>query len=217
MTGGSKLIRYFLFGIGLLFLGCAVFQDPIVTDRPEPPKPWGTIEVESLLGECPKIDGRYEAVPEVVEWTPDNNTWGSRFEGEDYDYVLLFGPHRLNIRRPGATREVELEESVWDGSTFEIEQTNDDKFTLIVTNASDPTQVFTANYMQQQGDFACGGGEMIFPSYRFEGGTEGAHFNDLVSYSLFVTTSGDMLFYEQRHRGREPVRHRYYRFSRTRE
>jgi len=194
--------NFYLAFVLIAIAGCAAPKPHPFVSAPEPPVEW-SIWVEKNSG-CPDITGEYELIPKVADfqkdglWRVSNGNW--------YDYLLLIPFNRVaadewtpDETSPAYSRGSLLFDSNEQGDTLRI--VSPDK-----NNENVATHIFS----KAENDFTCQAGNLVFPEFQIQGGTEGAFLSGKTYRQATITSSGDLLFYEQTQSHK--TIHKYYLF-----
>ncbi len=197
-------VQVFCFAfVGIVVAGCAVPTLPEFEMAPEPPVEWG-IQLDSKVG-CPNVSGQYELTPNVADlqqddlWHISNGNW--------YDYLLLIPFNRAATveSAPGEIKPVYPRNSL----LIELSKQED---TLRIVSPDKNNENFQAHVFSEAAkDYACQAGNMVFPEFKIQGGTEGSTLNGKTYRQATKTSNGDLLFYEQTQSHK--TIHKYYLFK----
>lgn len=195
--------NYYLFGIVAVMIGCAVPMPPELVDAPEPPGEW-KVRVEEKHG-CPDTNGLYELTPQVAVLQNDYS-WEISI-GNWYDFALLLPFDRVATinRVPDETPPAFYP----NGLLFESSPLGE---TLRITNPTKNSESFELHlFKQADQDYKCESGNLVFPEFIIQGGSEGSTLSGRIHRNATKTLGGDLLFYEQV-RGFKTI-HKYYLFK----
>lgn len=175
--------------IGIVIMGCAVTPLPEFVATPEPPLEW-KIQLETKIG-CPNITGQYESTPRVADLQQDGLWRVSK--GNWYDYLLLIPFNRVTAVK--WTPDDVSPEFPHDSLIFVL---NEQGNTLRVVSPDKNNESFATHiFSKSSSDYTCDAGNLIFPEFKIQGGTEGSFLNGKTYRQATITSGGDLLLYEQ--------------------
>lgn len=195
--------KYYLTVIGVALIGCAAPMPPELVKAPEPPVEWN-ITLERKSG-CPYTNGMYDLTPMVAIFQK-NASWEISI-GNSYDYILLLPFDRVAVleRVPNEA----LSALSGDELLFESSPQGD---VLRITSSVKTSKSFETHILKKtDGDYKCEAGNLVFPEFKIQGGSEGSTLSGRIYRQATKTLRGDLLFYEQI-RGYKTV-HKYYLFK----
>ena len=194
---------YLLALVVLVIVGCAAPRLPAFVTAPDPPMEWKTF-VENKVG-CPDITGEYELIPEVADLQKDG-LWRVS-DGDWYDFLLLIPFSRVTAD------ELNPDEDPHEYSRFSLFfESNDKRDMLRIISPDKKSEYFSIHtFREADDDFTCEAGYLIFPEFHVQGGAEGGYLNGKTYRQATITSSGDLLFYEQVQSHK--VLHTYYLFK----
>ena len=189
--------------VGVVVAGCAASTLSDFEMAPEPPVDWGA-QLDSKVG-CPNVSGQYELIPKVADL--QNDSLWHLSNGKWYEYLLLIPFNRASaiestpgeIVPPSSHNSLLIELSEQE-NTFRV--VSPDK-----NNENFQTHVFS----QAANDYTCQSGNLVFPEFKIQGGTEGSTLNGKTYRHVTVSSNGDLLFYEQTQSYKSI--HKYYLFK----
>jgi len=199
-----KNIRgYYLALFVFAIVGCAAPRLPAFVTAPEPPMEWRAF-VENKAG-CPDTTGEYELIPKVADlqkdelWRVSNGNW--------YDFLLLIPFNRVTADKWNP------DEDPREYSRFSLlfESNNQGDMLRVISPDKRSEHFSTHTFREADNDFTCKAGYLIFPEFHVQGGAEGGYLNGKAYRQATITTSGDLLFYEQVQSHK--VLHKYYLFK----
>ena len=183
--------------------GCAAPILPAFVTAPAPPLEWKVL-LEKKIG-CPDATGQYESTPKVAvlqnnsEWSFSNGNW--------YDYLLLMPFDRVTAKK--TTRVGNSLESSPGSLSIDLYEEGD---SLQVVSPDKNNEKFRTHvFSKAENDYQCQAGNLVFPEFQIQGGTEGAFLNGKIYRQATITSAGDLLFYEQIQSHK--TIHRYYLFK----
>ena len=183
--------------------GCATPVLPEFVAAPEPPLDWKVVR-EKKVG-CPDATGEYELTPKIAVlqnngiWTISNGNW--------YDYLLLIPFNRVTADKwtPGENSLVYSPDTL-------LFESNDDGGTLRIVSPDKNNENFVTHvFSKDEYDYKCQAGNLVFPEFQIQGGSEGSFLSGKIYRQATKTSAGDLLFYEQV-QSHEAI-HRYYLFK----
>jgi hypothetical protein len=184
--------------------GCAAPILPAFVTAPAPPLEWKVL-LEKKVG-CPDATGKYESTPKVAvlqnnsEWNFSNGNW--------YDYLLL-----IPFDRVTAEKSTRVGSSLAYSPDSLLIESNEEGNTLRVVSPDKNNEKFETHvFSKAENDYQCQAGNLVFPEFRIQGGTEGGFLNGKIYRQATITSAGDLLFYEQIQSHK--VIHKYYLFKR---
>ena len=193
----------YLTAVVFALTACAAPVLPAFVTVPEPPLEWNVL-LEKQVG-CPDATGEYELTPTVAilqndsEWSFSNGKW--------YYYLSLIPFNRVNAEN-FIHRENSLEYT--PGSL--LFESNEEGDTLRVVSPDKNNENFRIHvFSKAENDYQCQAGNLVFPEFQIQGGTEGGFLNGKIHRQATITSAGDLLFYEQVQS--HEVIHRYYLFK----
>jgi len=171
------------------FTACATPRLPEFIAAPEPPLKWNVV-LDEKAG-CPDVNGQYDSIPNVAELQQDG-LWRIS-SGNWYDYLLL-----LPYSRVTADKRIPNEISHASSQSNLVLESDDQLDTLRITSSDkNAGNLATHVFSKAKNDFTCDAGNLIFPEFKIQGGTEGAFLNGKTYRQATITSGGDLLFYEQ--------------------
>ncbi|MDX2417447.1 MAG: hypothetical protein QNK19_08300 [Xanthomonadales bacterium] len=192
-----------LASVGVLVMGCAVSALPEFVTKPEPPVEWN-VQIETKAG-CPNVTGKYVSIPKVADlqqdglWRVSNGNW--------YDHLLLIPFNRATAVE--STPNQTLPEYSRNSLLIEL---NEQEGTLRIVSPDKNNENFATHIFSKAArDYTCQAGNLVFPEFKIQGGTEGSFLNGKTYRQATITSSGDLLLYEQTQSHK--AFHKYYLFK----
>lgn len=186
-----------------LLAGCASPKIPEFVSAPQPPVGWGALD-DSRIG-CAIVTGKFELVPEVAVFQ-ENGSWRIS-NGSWYDFLLLMPFSRVD----SDTWTPSEAKNTYSHSSLFLESDNQGRTLRVTSPEKDSENFATHVFSQTDNDYACQAGNLVFPEFLIQGGTEGSYLSGKTYRQVTITSSGDMLFYEQTQSHKSV--HRYYLFK----
>ena len=183
--------------------GCAAPVLPAFVAAPDPPLGW-KIVFEKKVG-CPDTTGEYELTPRIAVlqndgmWTISNGNW--------YDYLLLIPFNRVT----GDKWTPDGNSLVYSPDRILIESNDEGNILRIVSPDKYNENFVTHVFSKDENDYKCQAGNLVFPEFQIQGGSEGSFLSGKIYRQATKTSAGDLLFYEQVQS--HEVIHRYYLFK----
>jgi hypothetical protein len=169
--------------------GCATPILPAFVTAPTPPLEWKVL-LEKKAG-CPDVTGEYELTPTVAVLQNDSE-W-SFSKGNWYDYLLL-----IPFDRVTADKSTRGENSLaYSAGSLLFESIQGGDKLWVVSPEKNTEKFVTHVFRQTENDYQCQAGNLVFPEFKIQGGTEGAYLNGKIYRQATITSDGDLLFYEQ--------------------
>ena len=183
--------------------GCATSVLPEFETVPEPPSAWNIV-LEKSFG-CPDATGEYELTPKTAVlqsgglWNISNGNW--------YDFLLLIPFNRVTAVKwnPGENP------LVYSPDTLMFELKDEGESLQIVSPDKNNENLVAHVFNKDENDYKCQAGNLIFPEFQIQGGSEGSFLSGKIYRQATKTSAGDLLFYEQVQS--HEVIHRYYLFK----
>jgi hypothetical protein len=183
--------------------GCATPILPAFVTAPTPPLEWKVL-LEKKVG-CPDTTGKYESTPKVAilqndsEWSFSHGKW--------YYYLSLFPFNRVH-----AEKIIRREKSLAYTPGSLLVESNKEGDTLRVVSPDKNNEIFRIHvFSKADNDYKCQAGNLVFPVFQIQGGSEGGYINGKIYRQATITSAGDLLFYEQIQSHKSI--HRYYLFK----
>jgi len=199
-----KIKRIFiLIVVAFVMVGCATVKVHPLATVPGPPMDWNA-SFEKKIG-CPNISGEYGLIPDVAT-LQDNGIWGFSV-GQWFDFSLL-----VHFSEAGAQEWKPNEKSGTDFNKVVVLKSNvQDGTVQIISPIKNADYSVEHTIRENEGDYTCESGVLVFPEFHISGGTEGTSLNGRIYRSATKTIAGDLLFYEQI-QGQKTI-HKYYMFK----
>jgi hypothetical protein len=199
----KNTLSIYLTVIVIVLTGCAAPILPAFVTAPEPPLEWKVL-LENRVG-CPNATGEYELTPKVAvlqndsEWSFSNGKW--------YYYLSLIPFNRVN-----GEKYIRRENSLAYSPGSLLIESNEEVNTLRIVSPDKNNEKFMTHvFSKAENDYECQAGNLVFPVFQIQGGSEGGYINGKIYRQATITSAGDLLFYEQIQSHK--VIHRYYLFE----
>ena len=194
---------FYLAFIVITITGCATPRLPTFVSAPVPPVGWNVL-LEEKVG-CPNVTGQYELVPQVADLQKDG-LWHVSI-GNWYDYLLLIPFDRVSAHNLSSNDNLPID------SRFNLlfESKDQGRMLRITSPDKNAKNFATHAFSEAEKDYECQAGNLIFPEFQIQGGTEGSFLSGKIYRQATITSIGDLLFYEQI-QSHKTV-HRYYLFK----